>query len=338
MYKETPVTLKEKPATGDTFLEWTGACSGSAETCVVPMAEDEAVGAVFTGSSKAIVNPQPLTLSKGEGSGHGTVKAAGLACEAECAEVEVLYQGPITLPKPKPGKLVELKETPAYGSEFSGWSGACSGSEPTCTVTMEEAEGVTAEFTAKPKTTLTIDKNSYETGTGTVSSKPKGLNCATACTTQTMSVPQGESIVLKEKPATGMAFTGWSGGGCSGSAETCTVPVSAATTVTATFAGAPKAIVNPQTLTLTKAGSGYGTVKAAGLACEAECTSTQVLFAGPVTLPKPKPGKTVLLKATSAPGSKPVTWTGCESEPTPAECVVVMEEAKEVTATFDELE
>jgi hypothetical protein len=46
----------------------------------------------------------------------------------------------------------------------------------------------------------------------------------------------------------------------------------------------------------------------------------------------------VVLKATSAPGSKTVVWTGCESEPTPGECVVTMEEAKTVTATFDELE
>jgi hypothetical protein len=153
-----------------------------------------------------------------------------------------------------------------------------------------------------------------------------------------MSVPSGEAIVLKEKPATGMTFAGWSGGGCSGTAETCTVSPSSATTVHATFSGSPKAIVNPQVLTLTKAGSGFGTVKAAGLACENECTSAAVLFQGPITLPKPKPGKTVLLKATSAPGSKTVVWTGCESNPTPGECVVVMEEAENVTATFDELE
>jgi hypothetical protein len=153
-----------------------------------------------------------------------------------------------------------------------------------------------------------------------------------------MSVPSGEAIVLKEKPATGMTFAGWSGGGCSGTAETCTVSPSSATTVHATFSGSPKAIVNPKTLTLTKAGSGLGTVKAAGLACETECTTATVLFQGPVLSPKFKPGKTVLLKATSAPGSKTVAWTGCESNPTPSECVVVMEEAENVTATFEELE
>jgi hypothetical protein len=336
MFKNTPVTLKEKPATGSTFVEWTGACSGSAETCTVPMTEAESVGAVFGGVSKAIANPQPLTVDKGESSGFGTVKAAGLACEAECSSATVLYQGPTGVaPKNKPGKLVELKATAAYGSEFSGWSGACSGSEPVCKVTMEEAESVTAEFSAKPTTTLTVNKAG--TGTGTVSSKPKAINCAATCTTQDASVPTGEAVILKEKPATGMTFEGWTGA-CVGAGETCTVSLSEAGTVTAKFGGAPKAIANAQELTLTKAGSGYGTVKAAGLTCEVLCTSTVSLFQGPTGIaPKNKPGKTVILKALSAPGSAQVEWSGCESNPTPTECSVVMEAAVEVTATFDEL-
>jgi hypothetical protein len=340
MYEGSAVILTAKPSSGDTFTKWEGGdCEGIvATTCTVTMNQAEEVKAVFAGSTKPIVDPQALSVSKGGSTGYGTVKAAGLACEAECSETVVLYQGPVFSPKFKAGKTVELKETPAFGSEFSGWSGACSGSETSCKVTMEEALSVTAEFSAKPNATLTIAKNSYESGDGTVSSKPKAINCAMTCKTQSASVPENEAIVLKEKPATGMSFSGWSGGGCSGTAETCTVSISAATTVTATFSGAPKAIVNPQELTVAKAGSGFGTVKAAGLACEALCSSTVGLYQGPIALPKPKPGKAVLLKASSAPGSKQVVWSGCESEPSATECVVTMEEAKPVTATFDELE
>jgi hypothetical protein len=149
MYKNTPVTLTAKPSTGSTFVEWTGDCSGASTTCTLPMAEAESVGAVFGGTSKAIANPQALTLSKGESTGYGTVKAAGLACEADCSSTTVLYQGPTGVaPKNKPGKTVELKATPAYGSSFTGFSGAgCSGTSP-CLVTMEEAREVTATFTA----------------------------------------------------------------------------------------------------------------------------------------------------------------------------------------------
>ncbi len=338
MYKNTPVTLSAKPSTGSTFVEWTGACSGASTTCTVPMAEAESVGAVFGGVSKEILNAKPLTLDKGESSGQGTVKAAGLTCEAECNEVTVLYQGPTGVaPKNKPGKAVELKATPAFGSTFTGWSGGgCSGTG-TCVVTMEEAESVTATFTAKPTTTLTVNKGG--TGTGSVSSKPKAINCGTTCTTQDATVPEEAEVVLKEKPGTGMTFTGWSGGGCSGTAETCTVSLTEAATVTASFSGSPKPILEAKALTLTKAGSGYGTVKAAGLTCEALCASTVSLYQGPTGIaPKNKPGKTVVLKALSAPGSKQVEWTGCLSNPTPTECSVTMEAAVEVVATFDEIE
>jgi streptogramin lyase len=347
MYENSTVVLKAKASTGSTIASWTGCESstgvgGIEGTCTIKLTEDKEVKVAWSGTSKAIVEPTALTLSKGESEanrGKGTVKAAGLVCESECSEETVLYQGPVTLPKPKPGKLVELKETPAFGSEFTGWSGGgCSGTEPVCKVTMETANSVTAEFAAKPSATLTLKKNSYATGTGTVTSKPKGINCATTCTTQDASVPEGEAIVLKEKPALGMTFTGWSGGGCSGTAETCTVKLSEATTVTATFSGSPKAIAEAKTLTLTRAGSGFGTVKATGLTCEALCTSATSLYAGPVTSPKVKPGATVILKATSAPGSKAVAWTGCKSNPTPSECLVEMSEDKSVTATFDELE
>ncbi|HET7485449.1 MAG TPA: hypothetical protein VFJ64_08740 [Solirubrobacterales bacterium] len=344
MYKNTPVVLTAKASTGSTFVKWEnakegGACDGSASTtCTVPMAEAESVEAVFGGVSKEILNPQALTLSKGESSGQGTVKATGLTCELDCSSETALYQGPTGVgPKAKPGKTVVLKALAAYGSTLSGWTGCESNPTPSeCSVTMEEAAEVTAEFAAKPTATLTVDK--LGTGVGTVTSKPKAISCASTCTTQDATVPTGEAVILKEKPATGMTFEGWTGA-CVGAGETCTVSLSEAGTVHAKFGGSPKPIANAQELTLTKAGSGYGTIKATGLTCEVLCTSTVSLYQGPTGVgPKAKPGKTVILKALAAPGSKQVEWSGCLSEPTPTECSVVMEEAEEVTATFDEIE
>jgi len=162
MYENQTVVLKAKAATGSTIANWSGCeastgVGGLEGTCTVAMTEAQEVEVAWSGTSKAILNPQPLTLTKGEGSGKGTVKAAGLSCEAECDAVTVLYQGPTGIaPKNKPGKLVILKELPAFGSEFTGWSGCTPISATECETTMEEAGEVTAEFTAKPTTTLTV--------------------------------------------------------------------------------------------------------------------------------------------------------------------------------------
>jgi hypothetical protein len=335
MYENSVVVLKAKASTGSTIASWTGCATstgvgGVEGTCEVTMSAAKEVKIAWSGASKEIHSAKSLTLSKGATDGKGTVKAYGsLTCEAECSSTTVLYQGP-----PK-AKVVTLKEAPAFGSEFSGWSGCESEPEGNCVVTMESAKSVKAEFALKPTATLTLNKGG--TGSGTVSSKPKAINCVATCTTQDASVPTGETIVLKAKASMGMTLSGWSG--CKaetgvGTAEgTCTVSLSGASAVTASFSGTAKVIANAQKLTLTKAGSGHGTVKAAGLTCEVLCTSTVSLYQGPTT----KPGKSVTLKAASAPGSKTVVWSGCEFEPE-GNCVVTMESAKSVTATFDELE
>jgi streptogramin lyase len=349
MYKNSSVELSAKPSTGSTFSGWVGCDSVNEGKCIVSMTAAKSVEALFGPTSKAILSPTALTLSKGESTGTGTVKASGLACEAECTETVVLYQGEY---ESKPGvfkaaKTVELSATSAFGSTFTGWSGSgCSGTG-TCTVTMSAAKSVTATFTAKPNVTLTVTKNTeegnYTSGTGTVTSKPKAIKCATTCITQSAAIPQGESVLLSAKPATGMLFVEWEGGGC-GVSPTCTVTMSSSKTVTAKFTGSPKLIANEQKLTLNKAGSGFGNVKASGLACEALCTSATSLYQGEYES-KPavfKPAKIVVLSAVSAPGSKPVAWSGCAAEPEPepgnVECEVSMATAHSVTATFNELE
>jgi hypothetical protein len=48
------------------------------------------------------------------------------------------------------GTVVAVTTTPAAGSQFSSWSGACSGSGA-CSVTMDAAKSVTATFTVAPR-------------------------------------------------------------------------------------------------------------------------------------------------------------------------------------------
>ena len=76
-----------------------------------------------------------LSLTK-SGNGGGTVSSdvqPGISCGAACSHDFAA------------GTTVTLTETPAAGSTFMGWSGACSGAG-TCEVTMNAARSVSARF------------------------------------------------------------------------------------------------------------------------------------------------------------------------------------------------
>jgi hypothetical protein len=75
-----------------------------------------------------------LTVSKaGAGSGTVTSSIAGIDCGPDC--VETYFETGV----------VTLTATPAGGSSFAGWSGACVGINP-CTVAMTKARSLTATF------------------------------------------------------------------------------------------------------------------------------------------------------------------------------------------------
>jgi hypothetical protein len=149
-------------------------------------------------------------------------------------------------------------------------------------------------------------------GSGTISSAPGGLACGSTCG---YTYEIGSSVTLTAAPAAGSTFTGWSGAGCSGTG-TCTVSMEAAKSVTASFA------LQSFALTVTKAGSGAGTVTSspAGISCPGTC-SAAYFYNTPVTLTVHPGGK-----------SRFGGWTGdCAGTST---CVVSMTAAHAVTATF----
>jgi len=74
-----------------------------------------------------------VTLS-GAGSGTITSSPAGINCGATCTGTYQL------------NTQVTLTAAPASGSEFQGWSGACSGTGATCIVTLDSAKSVGAGF------------------------------------------------------------------------------------------------------------------------------------------------------------------------------------------------
>lgn len=160
-----------------------------------------------------------LSVSKsGSGSGTLTSSPAGINCGATCSASFAQ------------GTSVTLNASPASGSVFAGWGGACSGTG-SCTLTMDAAKSVSATFNPAPPNTFTLSVSKAGTGSGTVSSNPAGINCGGTCSA---SFNSGTSVTLTAAAAAGSTFAGWSGGGCSGTG-TCSVTMSAAQSVTATF-------------------------------------------------------------------------------------------------------
>lgn len=78
-------------------------------------------------------------------------------------------------------------------------------------------------------TTYSLTLSTAGTGSGSISSFPSGA-----------SMPSGMVVALTAAPAAGSTFAGWSGGGCSGTAPSCSVTMSKNQAVTATFTQTPQ--------------------------------------------------------------------------------------------------
>ena len=284
----TVVTLSAAGAANSTFTGWTGACSG-AGACTVTMSAARNVTATFT------KNNVVLTVSE-TGTGGGTVTSSppGINCGSSCSASYVADTS------------VTLAATADGSSTFAGWSGACTGTS-TCTVTMDSAKNVTATFTRRIYV-LTVTR----AGSGTITSTPLGIYCGSACSA---TYDAGATVTLTATPDATATFTGWSGGGCSGTGA-CTVTMDVSKTVGATF------VVNTYVLSVPKAGSGSGTVIStpAGITCGATCSVSY------------DSGTVVTLSAAPASDSTFTGWSGACSGA--GACTVTMSAARTVTATF----
>ncbi|MDI3463514.1 MAG: branched-chain amino acid ABC transporter, amino acid-binding protein [Nitrospira sp.] len=87
--------------------------------------------------------------------------------------------------------------------------------------------------------TLSVSLSGTGAGGAVVTSNPAGINCGAVCTAAYVT---GTSVTLT---ATGAGFTGWSGGGCTGTG-TCLVMLNSNTTVTATFGTSLPTMTTPR--------------------------------------------------------------------------------------------
>jgi hypothetical protein len=165
--------------------------------------------------------------------------------------------------------------------------------------------------------TLTATKSGE--GTGSVTSSATGINCGTTCSYK---FRENSVVTLTAQADANSFFTGWGGGGCSGTG-TCSVTMDVSKSVNADFAPG-------RTLTVAKDGLGSGTVTSSpsGIDCGVTCTAG---FAH---------GTSVTLTAQPNSDSTFAGWSGGSGDcvGTAPDCTVTMDQPRDAVAIFEPIE
>ncbi|MBU6501038.1 MAG: DUF11 domain-containing protein [Patescibacteria group bacterium] len=296
----TTTTLTATAATGSTFIGWGGDCSsaGSSPTCDLTMTSNLSVSAEFV-----------LTHTiNATSSANGSISPSGTVIVNDGSDQTFTFT-------PNGGYHIDTLTVDSS-------SVATSTSYTFTGVITDHTIAVT--FAANPIThttnTLTVTKSG--TGTGTVSDGWL-INCGTTCS---VFYSTGSVTTLTASPDASSTFTGWSGDACAGSTSTtCDVTLNSDMTVNAEFTLVPP-VHTTHTLTVTKSGTGTGTVTDGWLInCGTGC--------GPVFYPT---NSTTTLTAVADAGSVFVSWSGgaCAGS-TSTTCDVIMNSDTTVNAQFD---
>ena len=216
-----------------------------------PSASLAALSSIGLTSTGTVVEPAPdpgpdpvpgqvftlTVLLAGSGGGTVTSSPAGIDCGSDCTEA---------YPE---GTAVTLTPTSAAGSVFAGWSGdaECDGA-----VAMDADHSCTATFNTSVRPSFTLTVTLGGSGSGSVASNPGGIACGGDCTED---YAQGTVVTLTPTGATGSVFGGWTGHpDCSDGQVT----MNAARRCTPAF---DVSTAPTNTLTVTRAGTGSGTVR-----------------------------------------------------------------------------
>lgn len=183
-------------------------------TCTAPSAGE--LGDALSAQNTAVnLTPDSLIVSR---TGNGNVAGANgkISCGNACGVFATN------------GSVLSLTATPG-GSVFTGWSGACSGTALTCSVSINKQVTVGATF--KSQFTLSVGRSNPGTVTGSPSGNDRVLDCGGNCSAK---FTDGSAVTLTATPPAGKTFVNWAGA-CSGTQPTCVVTITRDTSVQAVF-------------------------------------------------------------------------------------------------------
>lgn len=311
----------------DQFAGWGSACSGTGATtdgatCTVPLNGDNAtVSAGFHGARALAV-----TID-GAGDAGGAVQIAGaLSCVRGGGVLDGTCETSFAH-----NTVVTLTALPDAQSEFVEWSGACTGRDARCDVTMSQARAVTATMRER---LLTLNVAVAGAGAGSVSLNgvemcTAALGAPDAACQRTMRI--GDTITLSATAAEFSSFDGFSSNPadrCIGT-DSCTFVADAPVSVRAEFSQVP-ASITMITSPLGSTGSGLVVSNTTdGIQCDysmgvldGRCSTPADLFA-PVQL-------------TATPGTSSVllAWGGACANAKTTTCTVAPEGDEMVSAQF----
>ena len=259
--------------------------------------------------------PQAPTLTVVKaGTGTVTSEPAGISCGDGCNTTNSTFSS---------GQEVTLTASAGSNYAFGYWSGVCEGTLPSCTVTMTADLTVSVTFvpTAAKRKLLKVERVKVSGGDGTIQSHDSTINCGPGATPCKNSYYKDTPVSLFATAKEGSTFMGWKPVTLCPAAD-CTVIMSQARKVRAVFVG-------PQKLTASKhkvdKGNGSITSEPAGIECGTDCPKASYFYLL---------GEDVTLTAKADDASVFTGWSPARICTGTGDCIVTMDKAKSVTATF----